>query len=171
MTITNLISYILSIVVLGIIAYQDYSKRMIHVFLFPLLSFILLFPHVFNPNIHFYLRNILINISFVVIIFIFLFLYLSLRNLKFTNFINKQIGLGDFLMLGSLCFWGNPLIFIRIVVFSILFSLILSLFVLNKKGLKTYRIPLAAHVSLFWIVFLSLNYFYDISLIIPNLPL
>ena len=94
MTVANQISYIFSVVVLGLIAYQDYSKRMIHVFLFPLLSFILLFPHVFNSNIHFYLKEILINISFVIIIFLFLFLYISLRNRKFTNFINKQIGLG-----------------------------------------------------------------------------
>ena len=32
-------------------------------------------------------------------------------------------------------------------------------------------IPLAADISLFWIVFLTLNYFYNISLITPNYPL
>lgn len=174
MTIVNLISYAFSIIVLGLIVYQDYSKRMIHIILFPLLSIILIFPHFFHSNIHLYFLNILVNISFVIITFMLLFLYVSLRNRKFTNFINKQIGLGDLLILCSLCFWGNSTIFIWLFVISIVFSLILSLLILNKKKgaiRSSYHIPLAAHVSLFWIAFLSVNYFYSALFVQFQLPL
>lgn len=126
--------------------FQDIKERKVYWFLFPLiglLSGILLFKNVFFKKTFF--LTCIINLSFVTILIVFIFIYSKFK-LKLP--VNQTFGLGDALLFFALSFTFLNVSFFIFFIFGLVFSLMLHLFVKQKKKQET--VPLAGYLSLFF---------------------
>ena len=113
----------LSIVLLGLIGFQDFKYRGVSWYLFPLLA---VFLYALNPM--FLPEQGVINVSFVLVIFALLTLWFSLRKGRLVNLLEQHIGMGDFLFLFCLSFYfspGNFFLFYTLSLLVIVLSLLL----------------------------------------------
>lgn len=136
---------------------QDFKKRKIHVFL-PILIFCM--GYIKTNNI-ISITHILINMMFFILLFSLLFLYMSLKHKEFKNPFTNYFGLGDglfYLALSPLFFTYYYLMFI---VLSLLFSLILYIFLSKLQDEKT--IPLAGYASIFFVIINLIHIFFPLS--------
>lgn len=152
------ILYFFAIAILCVVIYQDYRARLVHIILFPLIALPFILLNHFITTKATYWEEIMINFAFLISVFFLLYLLYALKNRRFTKIINSKIGPGDILILSSLCFYGNSIVYSRLFILSMIFSLILTgVFLSRKKNInfKTYKIPLAAHISIIWVLLLS----------------
>lgn len=135
----------LIIIVLLSIFYQDNKERLVSAYLYFLVTALGVVLYSFDtPSYLVMFFEILINILIVSLVLIFAFI--SSKLLFKYKFLNHSFGVGDLFMFLSVCFLFPSTTFIIFFVFSLLFSLIIHLFI-NKKN-KT--IPLAGYMSLFY---------------------
>ena len=136
---------ILLISTLGFIFYQDIKERAVYWFLFPVFGLCgaVLFYNNTLPEL-FYV-SILMNSIFISLLLLVVFLYSKLK-LK-SNFFDA-IGLGDVLLFLGLVFSFSTVSFLIIFVFSLLFALLLHVFIKQYSKLKS--VPLAGYISLFF---------------------
>ena len=151
MTISLFIKIIL-ISGLFLILYQDVKERAVWWFLFPLFALSAGYLHFRQSLVDIFLHQILINFSIVLILFSGAFIY-SRHKIK-VNFFEEAIGLGDLLFFLGLAVAFPSEAFMVILVFSMIFSLLLHVFVSRTNEMKT--VPLAGYASLFLIsIYLS----------------
>ncbi|TJY37402.1 hypothetical protein E5167_05520 [Pontimicrobium aquaticum] len=138
-----LLAKIILIGSLGGICYQDVKDRKVYWFLFPItaLSAGLLF---WNKTITelFFLATI-INLMFVSSLLLIVLLY---ARLKLKTSIKSVFGMGDLLLFIGLSFTFSSISFIVIFSCSLIFSLLIHLF-LKKDNIL---VPLAGYMSLFF---------------------
>lgn len=136
---------ILLISTLGFIFYQDLKERQVYWFLFPLFGICsaVLFYNGTLPDL-FYI-SVGMNFIFISLLLLIVFLYSKLK-LK-SNF-KDSFGLGDVLLFIGLIFSFSTISFLVIFVFSLLFALLLHLFI--KQYTKNQSVPLAGYMSLFF---------------------
>jgi hypothetical protein len=128
------------ILVLGIIAYQDFKERMVWFWLY-ILFFIIFFLDSFFSNTY-ELKYVLINTVFLILQYVGVCIYYSLKKKKITFLLKDEIGLGDVLLLLTLCFCLPTLVFIFVYFCGLFLAIIWYVFqVLVKK--KNITIPLA----------------------------
>ena len=145
------LAYILGISGALLIAYQDIKDREIHLLAFLLFLGGAISMYFFNP-LPDYWKSSLINLGFVFFMLLAVYLIFRLRGKQLR--INKELGLGDILMLGILCFWFNAEQFIFFYALSLsLFSLLALLFIRLRKADKDYPIPLAGGLAIFFLLF------------------
>ncbi|WP_062053709.1 hypothetical protein [Aquimarina longa] len=133
---------------LGVIIYQDFKDREVYGFIFPILISLLGILHYQNVVRINFLYTILINIGVLAILMGILYLY-TLIKLK-RPFFEEVFGIGDLLFFVALAIGFPTVAFIIILVFSLLFSLVIWLFL--KKESKYDTIPLAGYMSIFLII-------------------
>ncbi len=144
------------LICLVIIVFQDLKYRRIHVFL-PLLLFVI---SVLKHDVNFKeWDNLFKNILFFIATFTVLTVYLSVKNKRFINPFEAYFGLGDFLFFLAI----SPLFplynFILYFILSLLFSLIIQFLV--QKFMKNKAIPLAGFASLFLILVICKDLFFN----------
>ncbi len=149
-------------IILFAIAYQDLKTRSVSWYLFPLLALsggALTFSELRSPGLLLY--YIAINCGFLVLQYLLLKLWLFLRNGRNTTVIDHSIGKGDLLFLLATCCFFSPVNFILFYMLSLLFSLLLYIFIRRwhffSGDFKT--VPLAGLQAGFLILVLPL---YDI---------
>lgn len=136
-----------------IIFFQDLRARKVSLILFMIIAIIGNITYVnksTSSNILFY--NISLNIGFIAIIVLILYLY-SIFFLK--KNMRDSIGLGDILFFLTLAISYPTVTFLTLFSSSLIFSLILFLFL--KPYLKNKTVPLAGLQALFLGIILIIN--------------
>jgi hypothetical protein len=139
------------IIILVLIAYQDYQERAVSFWVFPLLAGLFITYHFMDISMPEYLFNTVINLSFCVIQYLVLTLYFSVRHKQVIHIADKFLGWGDIVMTLVLCLVFPPLVFFLFFFVSLLVATILGIYLHYHH--KT--IPLAgiqAIVLIIWIM-------------------
>lgn len=169
---------VLLIAILAVIFYQDYSSRMVSRLLFPLAAVCFGVLHFMHADTRGFLLSTGTNMAFIAIVLLVLYLY-SVLKLK-TRFINGSFGMGDLWFFIAAGFGFPTVSFVVLFVFSVLFSLLLHLFlkqrivVISVSQLKKQEVssenkeenhfsgetvPLAGYMSLFFALILTISVF------------
>lgn len=135
------------ILCLSVIAYQDFKSKTVSWILFPILAIVGGIAHKHHATWIAFGISIGINLALVALVVLVLFLYAKYKINK--PFLEAVFGLGDVLMLLAFAFLFPTLSFLNFFVFSLLFSLIISLFLRFNRGTST--VPLAGLIGLFLI--------------------
>lgn len=143
----------------SLICYQDFKERMVHWFLFPLLGIALTLIFYKQTEHSFFLISLVTNVILITLIIGILYVYSRIIVKK--RFINHSVGLGDILFFYALSVGFPPMTFIILFVCSLIFSLLTFLFL--KKGMKLKTVPLAGLMSLFLIMVLLSDSFFEIA--------
>ncbi|MEL6252620.1 MAG: prepilin peptidase [Bacteroidota bacterium] len=152
----EILCYILGLSSALIIAYQDIKSREIHIGAFLLFLLGALCSYFVEPSKEYFL-NSFINLGMVLIIILILFLLFRLRGKEIR--VNKELGAGDLVMLGILCFWFSPDEFILFYAISLsLFSIFILLLIALKKIDRSFHIPLAGGLAIFFLLFFPLRH-------------
>lgn len=97
------------------------------------------------------------NLGFLIFIMISLSLYFSIKNKKWVNIIDKDLGLGDIVFFLGLCFLFPFINMITFFTFSLIFSITFMLiWTLFRKEVKD-NIPLAGLMGIFLLGILFLH--------------
>lgn len=139
------------IIILVLIAYQDYQERAVSFWVFPVLAGLFITYHFMDISMPEYLFNTVINLSFCVIQYLVLTLYFSVRHKQVIHIADKFLGWGDIVMTLVLCLVFPPLVFFLFFFVSLLVATILGIYLHYHH--KT--IPLAgiqAIVLIIWIM-------------------
>lgn len=133
---------------------QDYKERQVYWFMFLIVGFLggFLFYKSTLPEL--FLTSILLNISFIALLVFTMYIYAKVK-LK-TNLLNT-IGLGDLFLFMALAVSFSTMSFIVIFISSLIFSLLVHLYLSKNK--KTETVPLAGYMSLFFLA----SYFFHWS--------
>lgn len=148
----KLVLNILFILVLLGISYQDFKDRLVSIFL--LLSGIILggWIHFLNQNIWSFFTNISFNLLVIIIVFSILFLY---AKYKMKQDVFETFGQGDLLFFLLIAMSFPIVSFLMIFVFSMVFSLLIYIFI--KNNLKERTVPLAGLQSVFLVICILAN--------------
>jgi len=158
-----IIIHITIICLLGIIAYQDFKHRAVLWILFPTLGGLFIYKNVMSKDFDFSWIDILLNIGFVCFQFLAITLWFSLKHKRFTNVINKFIGLGDILMMLVL---SIALPFISFVLFLMVSFIIVFIgsFIQRIISGKDITLPLAGYQSVLMIILILTQQIFDINI-------
>ena len=138
--------YIILIIIFLAIAIQDILYRKIFVF-YPLLLFVILLI-INQQSIGVTWQDVMLNFLFIILNFAGLFIYFSLKNRKFHNPLDQEIGMGDLLLFFAvvpLCPFYN---FMQYFIIGLVFSVLIHFVVLLFKP-KNLTVPLAGYLSIF----------------------
>ncbi len=154
------IGYVLLIILLFLVLYQDSKMRTLHVII-PVLVFVVsLLINYVSLDLEF--KDILKNIGFLLLNITGLTLYFSLKRKAFSNPINRDIGLGDIVFFIAITPLFKLETFIVFFVIGLVFSLVLYTIVLWFKKIET--IPLAGYLSLYLVINLTIQNVFNINI-------
>src|SRR5688572_23908787 len=148
-------NFILSIFIVftgAVIFLQDFQKREVMFFLFPLLGVLGFFKSLLSVGVNEVLSNSFINLAIISFQLALLFIYfLALK--KRTN-IHDKIGIGDLLILSALCFFFSPVNFVMFHLCSLVLSLIFHCLFQKHRAYRDSKksIALAGWQSFFLII-------------------
>lgn len=144
--------YVLLLISLGAIAYEDFKFRAIHWFWLLLLSAACFY---FSGTSN---RAIVLNIAIVVLEFAGVWMYFCLKNRGPINIFQSQIGIGDALFLISVTSLFETKYFIAALIVGLLLSLVIYQAFIKIQLLKQEStIPLAGLLSIQLIFLLFLH--------------
>lgn len=149
---------ILLFILFILIFIQDYKQRLVYWFLYFFVGICSLCLQLTFFDWQTIAINTFINISFISFLVVSGFLYCKL--IKKEPFLNHSIGIGDIFMFVSLCFLFPAITFILFFVFSLIFSLMIHLF-LKEKYTAHNDVPLAGYMSLFFSFILLFSFFLE----------
>jgi hypothetical protein len=141
---------ILAMGVLGVITWQDLTRRAILWIVFPAGFVVFFMMGILKIEAREYLINILLNFLFVLILLTLSTVYFSIKKRKPVNVIDKYFGMGDFLFLVILCTVFSPVNFIIFLTGCFFLILLLYLIVAIFKH-SDRQIPLAGLMAFFLI--------------------
>lgn len=140
---TTAILNLLTLVILGVILYQDIKHRAVSWMLFPLLVAVAAVLGFVNVYTWTYITNVGINIMTVLLITGFTFTFILVKNSLQFQSLKRYIGLGDILFFVALSLFFSPVNFVLFFLLSMIFVLLsVTIFVAGKEN-KNYIIPLA----------------------------
>lgn len=100
------------------------------------------------------ISRVSVNIFIIGLQFGLLYLYIKLRHGALNAKI-KFLGLGDVLFIFALCSWFDSVYLLLFLVFSFVFSILVSLLFIGFKLWNNNQVPLAGLQALFLMVFLG----------------
>ncbi|PQJ15310.1 hypothetical protein [Aureicoccus marinus] len=139
--------------ILGLLwlAYQDFKERAVWAMLFPVLALLMAIRLYHSTDLNVFLLYISMNSALVLLIIALLWGYT--RYIHKIPFLNHAIGAGDLWFFFVLALAFPTPIFVVLFSCSLLFSLMLSVFLRVEKN----RIPLAGFMALFVSITLILS--------------
>jgi len=166
--------YLLLLVPLLFIVYQDYKHRAISWILFPLVFGLLLIRTFHYVEFQTFLKYSLVNLGFVTLQCIGIVAYLYMKRVRDIRIIGKYIGLGDISFLIVLCICFSPANFILFLLVALLSSLLIHSIENLSKNATQKTIPLAGILSASLAVVLiiesvvsDIDFFKDIIVLTP----
>lgn len=145
------------ILIFLIIFFQDTKQRLVYWFLYPLVGIAALIIQANSNNYYISLTHSGINLAIITIMLSTGLLYAKFKMKK--KFVNESMGIGDILLFGSLCFAFASVTFVILLIFSLIFSLLLHVYFVQKSEDKT--VPLAGYMSLFFAGIYSVSFFIE----------
>lgn len=137
-----------SVILLFVIAIQDFKDRKISLMLFILLAVLFCWRSLVIADLKQVAIDASLSIGFVFLQLFLLTIYFSLRQKKITNVIDSYLGLGDIVFFFILTFLFSFFWFVIFFIVSMLISLVFfGLLSIMKKNDKL-SIPLAGFMSL-----------------------
>lgn len=160
--------WILSIIPLAVIVYQDIRYRAISWWTLPLL-FIFMFLDGFKLlGLTSLLDNLLVNFSILIFELLLLTIYFSIKEKKLTNLFKSYLGLGDVLFFLAIIPVFHPFLYVVFQVVGLAIILCVALvYGLIKKD-WSFKVPLAGILSIFLLIFLVVNYFSSYELCLKH---
>jgi hypothetical protein len=128
---------------------------------FPLLAFVLL-GIIYEQKVENAGIFILMNGVIILLQLLLLTIYFSIKERKLVSIINAKLGLGDVLLLFVLCLSFFPTTFLIFLSTSLIFSLSLHL-IIRKQFKEQVKIPLAAYIAIYYVLFVSTLLFLQLS--------
>lgn len=166
MSILHLILFCSLIITTLAIAYQDFKERLVSVWLLVLYGLVCLGSILVNRDIETLISNFLSVLLYLSFMGGILTLYFFIKEKRFVNILKEQLGLADVLILlfvgitfnieGQILFFCSG--FITALLVYVLWSAIFS----QKKH---HTIPLAGILVFYYLAFILLLYFTDITII------
>jgi len=153
-----MLTYSISIVILGILSYQDFKSRRISLLL--LIALFMLFfgmAYQVEGSLNAVIRNFAFNAGFVLIQFILVKIYFSLRNKRIEALLDTYIGKGDLLFFIVCCLAFSVTWFIPFYIGSLLLALIATIISNLFRKVKTLEIPLAGVMSLVMLLSITIK--------------
>ena len=154
--------HIAIVLLLGLSIYQDFRYRWVGSIYFPMLIALQIGLSCALIGWDELWRYTLVNLMLLTLLFLVLTLYFSLRNRKWTNIINKYIGLGDVIFFVFLSLAFSPFNFLAFFVTSLLVILIIY-FLFVRKDLENYKIPLLGGMAIAYLIVLCIEYFSEFN--------
>lgn len=134
---------LLIILVLAGIAFQDLRLRAIHWLWLPALAGLFLWDGLLHADLNIVLQNFGYNMAFLVLQFAVLTLWFSLKEGRFSNIVDRYLGLGDVLFFVAIALAFSVHNFIIVFTCALLFSLVSYLIYILVKPNANKHIPLA----------------------------
>ena len=131
----NWLFFSISIIILGIIAYQDFKLLAVSWILFPLLAISLGLVHFSFIDIKSFYWSVGINFLVVSVVLLVLYIYALI---KLKQSFSTVFGLGDILFFYAFAMGFPSVTFLVLFVFSIFFSLVLHL-LLSRNTEEKHR--------------------------------
>jgi hypothetical protein len=160
------ISLILAVICLVMIAWEDFAERQVHWSYFPILAG--------AGGVHAYEElhsmgklaiNAGCNLAFLIIQFLLFRGYFFIRKTAMLSIIDRKIGWGDILFLLAAAFFFSPVNFVLFYLYSLLFSLMVSLLWSRYKRSAFGSIPLAGLQSVFLLLYIFVANYLHHSLV------
>lgn len=148
------------ILLLGLIAWQDFRFRAVNWIFFPVFLLLAYFSTASEVGYQEAFLTTGINIGFLSINLLFVFLYLSIKNKTIINFTGDFFGWGDILFLVALAALVSPANFILFFIASLMLVCLLVLIIARLRN----SIPLAGLQSVFLLPVFVVNWFSSSSL-------
>ena len=155
-----LILNLLIIVILGLIAYQDFRFRAIHWALFFVLFLLCIITGFLSSEIIHFLQGCVFNFMFLLIQFILLLVYYSIKGISMKSVLNVFIGFGDLVFLGCIVFAFSKINFIVFYLTGMIVSLLIWLVSQFFSDNKEKLVPLAGLISSYMIIIISADIFF-----------
>jgi len=152
----SILLLVIYFVLLAAIVYQDFRYRAVSAYWFcGALALAIGYSVWLNGWVGTY-TNAGINVLLIAVQIIGVFIYFSLKNKKFVNIINQQLGVGDLLFYVIVAFSFSP---VNFILFSLAaYVVILLIFMILKLAFEYQKtIPLAGCLSLFMMIMFFLN--------------
>ncbi len=174
-----MLGYIISIIILSILCYQDFKQHEISFWLLIILFAVFLITACQIENsIKTVFRNFAINAGFVLVQFSLVKLYFSVRKKQNEPLLDKYIGQGDLLFFLVCCLAFSVSWFIPFYIGSLVIALIAAVARNGLQKIKTVEIPLAGIMSCVMVLFIAIKLthksisFYDDSYLfqLMNIP-
>ena len=148
-----------SLVLLGIVVFQDFKQRQISWILLPLVFFCFALKAAGLSEVNELLLSVFFNIGFVAVQLLLLTMWISIKHKKWTSIIDVHLGLGDILFFVAISTAFSPFQYVFFYVFSIVVTLTgFMLYKLLSKN-ATPEIPLAGAMSAVLIVLMIVSAF------------
>lgn len=149
---------IISLLLLFVIIIQDFRQRKISWIPLPLLFIAFTTKAILSEGFTEAILLFLKNFGFIFIQFLALVTFYFLKERKFTNIVNRQIGLGDVLFFIVICSAFSLLNFLFFYLSGLLLTIIGYLFyrIFSKKA--GAEVPLAGCLSFILMLFIFLQY-------------
>ena len=148
---------ILILVLFLLIFWQDTKDRLVYWFLYPLVGGLAFFIQASYNGYFVILTNTAVNVLLIGLILGTAFVYSKIIMKR--QFVNESIGIGDILLFIFLCCTFSPLPFIILLVFSLMFSLVVHVYLRNRSAHTT--VPLAGYISLFFFAVYFTSFFIE----------
>ena len=155
-----------TLIILGVICYQDFSTRTISLWIIVALLFLQLVAVMFDLPVNLFLEHVLINVSILVLLFTVVLVYYFFKIGSWVNIFDNYIGTGDILLLLVLCPGFAPLNFLVFILGCFILILIVTIIGTILRTSKPKTIPLAGYLALFYGLFLFIGSF--IPALTPN---
>jgi hypothetical protein len=140
------------------LALQDFLYKQISWILIPILFILLVVKSYLSIGMEL-MPLIFKNLIFIIIQTLALYVFYFLKNKKFVNVVNSQIGLGDILFFIAITPAFSLYNFVLFYAISILITLIVAILLLSVDATQFSRVPLAGYFSLLLIPSLFFQYF------------
>ena len=150
------ISLTLAVICLAMIAWEDFAERQVHWSYFPILAGAG-GVHTFQA-LHSMGKLAMYagcNLAFLIIQFLLFRSYFLIRKTAMVSIIDRKIGWGDIFFLLAAAFFFSPMNFIWFYLYSLLFSLMVSLLWSRYKRSAFRSIPLAGLQSVFLLLYIG----------------
>jgi len=145
------------IVILLMIALEDFRHRQVHVLWFILLIVAILLESFGVTGQTEHLNHFLTNLLFIIVQWLGITLFFTLKTKKLVNVMDRYIGWGDAVLLFAFALLLPPLSFALFMILSYVLVLIISLIRLSLNRSKPYPVPLAGWLGIFMMVLISLD--------------
>jgi hypothetical protein len=148
---------IITILILGLIVYQDIKDREIYWILLLLLFISLVIYGMLNVSLMIFLKICVSNLLFLIVQISLLAGFYLLKGVSYKSVFTNYLGSGDLILFTSITFAFSKLNFIVFYLTGLVFSLLLWLFIRKISVQIKDQVPLAGLMSLYLILIILIG--------------